>query len=476
VRRSTVSWGAVLLTMVAVTGACGGSTTSARRTPSSTAAGKTSSTAHAPAANPNACGLARLRAAHKPVEITMWYEFPPGGRTEIEKLAAEFNSSQHDVHVRLVDQVTYEDMLPKYRAGLQTGDLPDLVQGDNMTLQTIVDSRHIVPVEACVKADHYDLADFLPRAIAAYRVGNTLQALPWNVSNPILIFDATLFRKAGLDPAKPPTTLAGIKAASQQIVDRGVAKHGIALPRKAYLIEHMLAKSDVLFVDHGNGRTGRAARSLLDGAVGREAFTWWDDMVRSGLALDTGTDQSAHLLALGNGNAAMTIEGSGVLGPIRGVLESGQYKGAQIAAGPMPSPRSGGGVSVGDGALFLVNTKPERVAAAWKFARFLEEPHNVARIAAAGGYVPVRRSAVDDEVLASTWRAYPSFRVAYDQLLAGPNDSATAGPVIGDYQGVRNEVVNALAAMLTGRASPTEAVKQAARGATARLQEYNGRL
>ena len=45
-------------------------------------------------------------------------------------------------------------------------------------------------------------------------------------------------------------------------------------------------------------------------------------------------------------------------------------------------------------------------------------------------------------VVQDRWAKDPNYRVAYDQLLAGPTTPATTGPVIGDFLGVRAAVVD----------------------------------
>ena len=69
-------------------------------------------------------------------------------------------------------------------------------------------------------------------------------------------------------------------------------------------------------------------------------WKWWNQMVKSGLALNTGADPNSidHLLAIGTGNTAMTFEASGVIGPVEAVFSSGQYKGTQIATAPLSRP------------------------------------------------------------------------------------------------------------------------------------------
>jgi sn-glycerol 3-phosphate transport system substrate-binding protein len=427
------------------------------------------------------CPVHALDKAKKPVEITFWHSHARSNEEVLESLVDQFEGANPDIDVKLVNQTTYPDTLDKYRAGLSTGDLPDVVQMEETVVQSLVDSKSTVPIGACAKADKYPLDDFLPRAIEYFTLDGQLQAMPWTISNPILYYDMALFRKAGLDPEKPPATLDEVREYSQKIVDSGAAPHGIALPARDYLNEFFYAKAGQEYVNHGNGRKSRATKALLDNKTGRAVWTWWKDMEDSGLLLNTGTNRESidHLLAMGNGDAAMTIEASGGLGPVFDVLSTGQYDHVEPGVGPMPSLKPGGGVPVGDGALWMAKaSSPEKKAAAWKLVKFFSEPAQQAAFAigSKGGYIPIRRSALDDPALQALWAENPALRVPYDQLESGPTNAATVGSVIGDYQGVRDAVAEGLTRMFAEGVSPKQALAGAQKQADAAIQAYNDRL
>jgi sn-glycerol 3-phosphate transport system substrate-binding protein len=334
-------------------------------------------------------------------------------------------------------------------------------------------------MQACVDADHYSLTDFVPRALAYYSTAGVLRAMPWNVSNPVLFYDASAFRKAGLDPNKPPRTFAEIEAESRKIVASGAAKHGIALRVEPYIFEYLNAKSGGTLVNNGNGRTARATAATIDTPVANAIWTWWKHMVQSGLALNTGSAPGNidHLLAVGNHDAAMTFEASGVLGTVRQVLQSGEFKGVQVMAAPLPELQVGGGVPVGDGALWIPkNIAPEKRAAAWQLVKYLSSREQQAALSIAGGYAPTRKSAALQPALRAEWQSDPSFRAGYDQLLSGTVSAANTGSLIGDYQGVRASVKDGLSAMLMQNLTPEQALQLAQREATQKIQSYNTRV
>jgi len=431
-----------------------------------------------------ACPLAALRAAKKPVQITYWHAMPRANEVELKKLTAQFNAQQRDVHVNLSASASYTDNFTRFKAGLSTGALPDLMQGEDASLQAMIDSRTILPAASCIKADGANTSDLVPRVVAYYSVSNVLYPMPFNNSNPILYYNKRVFSRAGLDPNRPPTTFAEVEADSRKIVQSGAAPYGLALKTDSWIVEHWLAKAGHTIVDNDNGRSARATKVTFNDATGVSLFRWLDDMVKSKTVLSTGSGDNNidHYLAVGNGRAAMTIDTSAALGTITGLFAAGQFKNVELGAGAMPGPNSpNGSVLVGGAANYIVNkSAPEKQAAAYEFAKFLASAKIQSDWAAATGYVPVSKTAATLSPLAEKYAQQPDYKVAYDQLLAGPVNVATAGPVIGAYgsntQGVRGAIVDAIARMLDGKLTPAQAVAAAATAADAAIAEYNSRI
>jgi len=429
-----------------------------------------------------ACPLSALTSATKPVQVVYWHAMTRANEDELKKLTEAFNAQQHDVHVTLSAAANYTDNFTRFKAGLSTGVLPDLMQGEETSTQAMIDSQAVLPVASCIAADHASTADLIPRVLAYYSVKGVLWPMPFNNSNPVLYYNKKAFEKAGLDPNKPPVTLDAVKADSQQIVHSGAAPFGLALKTDSWYFEHWLAKAGHTLVNNGNGRTARATAVTFDDPTGISLFQWIDDMMTSKLALSTGTSDLDHYLAVANGRAAMTIDTSAALGTITQLFAAGQYQNVQLGVGRMPGPTSpAGGVLVGGAANYVVSrSSPAKQAAAYEFAKYLVSPRVQSEWAAATGYTPVSASAASMAPLAQTYAQQPEYKVAYDQLLAGAENDATAGPVIGAYgakgSGVRGAIIDAISKVVDRRSTPQQAAHDAAAQANAAIEEYNGRV
>ena len=232
----------------------------------------------------------------------------------------------------------------------------------------------------------------------------TQYAMPFNTSGPVLFYNKKAFTAAGLDPDKPPTTLAEVRAAAEKLKANGVeAPLGLKTdPDLRRAVDARMANR--LFANNGNGRRSRATKAVFDAATGRQIFSWMDGMVKDGLAAtnaDLGTgSRSTTCSGSAAASHAMAFDTSAALGTIKSVLAAGNDPNVELGVAPHAGPGAGsrrGGVFNQGGELFMVNkSAPEKQAAAWKFLKFLAEPENVTTWAIGTGYIPIRKSSADE--------------------------------------------------------------------------------
>jgi sn-glycerol 3-phosphate transport system substrate-binding protein len=433
------------------------------------------------AVNSTSCPLTALKKAGTPVEITMWHSMPRANGETLQKLTDAFNSSQSDVKVNLVNQIDYVQTFNKYKAGLSSGDLPDIVQLQESDQQQMIDTQTVLPASVCAKADKYSFSDFLPRVISYFTVQGTQYAMPFNTSGPVLYYNKKAFTAAGLDPNNPPKTLDDVRAAAEKLKANGVSAP-LGLKTEPGYFEHWRALANKTYVNNSNGRKARATKTVYDDATGRQIFTWLSGMVKDGLATtnpDTGTGVFDNLLGIQSGSHAMAFETSAALGTISSVLAGGNVPNVELGVAPFPAPTSTakGGVSVSGGELFIVNkSSPAKQAAAWKFLKFLDQPDSLTTWAIGTGYLPIRKAAADSAAMQQYWAQNPSYKVAYDQLASGPVNVATSGSVIGNYTGARDALRDAENSMFLEGQDPKSALKEASSNATTAIDDYNAKI
>lgn len=439
-----------------------------------------------PLAELPACPVDALAAADGPVEITFWHGLNADNEDAINRVTEEYNASQDRVRVVPQNQGSYEETIDKYYQSSQDS-RPDVVMFPEYMVQQTADSESVIPVGACMEASGFDTSQFQQSALAAYTAGGVQWGMPFNVSNPVLYYNRSVFEAAGLDPDTPPASLEELREYSQTIVDSGAATYGIALDTGSdsgggWFIEQWFANAGEFYADNGNGRLAPATKVLYDGPAGVELLTFVQQLLEDGLAFNVGDNASGsdNFLKLADRNepAAMTIGTSAGLGTVLNVARGGLIPGItddDIGIGPLPGPGPMPTALIGGASLYVVDGHgDETTAAAWDFVQYLVSPEVQSLWATLTGYVPVRSDALDVEPVASVYRDDPRFRVAYDQLVGTPDDYALQGPILGPQREVRNVTARAVAEIFAG-ADVQTTLSAAAAQANALIADYNAR-
>jgi ABC-type glycerol-3-phosphate transport system substrate-binding protein len=165
--------------------------------------------APAPTAEPQATA-AEAQPTQPPaaeaVNIDFWYAMSGHNGEVIEELVKRFNESQSEVVVTATYQGSYDDAINKLKAGLQSKDVPAVVQVYDIGTRLLIDLNVITPMQDFIDAEGFDIADIEPNVANYYSVDGRLQSMPFNTSNPVLYYNKDLFKAAGLDPEKAPRT------------------------------------------------------------------------------------------------------------------------------------------------------------------------------------------------------------------------------------------------------------------------------
>ena len=446
--------------------------------------------------DPATCPIDALAEADGPVEINLWF----GGLVEppvnvMTDLVEEFNASQDEVVVTADNQgVAYAEVMRKYRGASATpAQLPDIIYLEDTTLGEMVDKGQVLPAEACMVADDYDLEQITASARAAYTVDDVFYPGYMNVSSPILYFNKAHLTEAGLDPAAAPTTLAEIEEVARTLKEKGVSDKPLSFLANQWFFNTWVVGAGDDIVNNDNGRSEPATEATFDTESALEVLTWLDRMNEDGLLNPfPRTDGSIdHYLAVVTEASSMIVETSTASGTIAAALggeisasengidlDAAALSGANLvpASAQLPGVSAPGQVYASGGAFFMLNTGSDaEQAAAWEYMKFLLKPENAKRWHIEGGYIPVVKEAINDpEVLEFQRNELEGvlLKPSVEQLSAADPDRVS--PLIGPNTDFEKIVQGAMERVLFEDADPAEALSQAEAEATALLEDYNG--
>ena len=331
-----------------------------------------------------------------------------------KNLVAQFEREHPNIHVDAVPpQGGSNEIAQSVQRQVVAGNPPDVGQLTFADLRYAASDLGAQPLDKLVgRTEVQNLLTagphpYAPRAAVLGDVNGTTYGIPYVFSTPMLFINADLFRKAGLDPAKLPTTW------------DEVAKDAAAIAR----VPGTSGGAYVACLDGPSGGdwclTGivRSADGRLLSQDGK-TISWADpNSVRAFTGLQQIAQAGPNALPNLSGNDAQDAFLRGNLGML---LTSAALQGAilkssagkwQAAAAPMPGFGTTPAVPTNSGsALFILTKDPAKQRAAWELIKFLTSAQSETTITANIGYVPLRASLIDDPAyLKSFADAHPDF-------------------------------------------------------------------
>jgi sn-glycerol 3-phosphate transport system substrate-binding protein len=417
-------------------------------------------------------------AAAEPVKIDFWFAMSGHNGEVTQELVDRFNSSQNEVFVTATYQGSYDDAINKLKAGLQSKDVPAVVQVYDIGTRLLIDLNVVAPVQDFIDREGFDISDIEPGVANYYSVDGKLYSMPFNTSNPVLYYNKDLFKEAGLDPEKAPRTWAEVAEYSRKLTKKDssgqVTQYGCAFALYGWFVEQFIAVQGGYYVNNENGRAARATEAAFNGPEGVALLEWWKSMIDEGICANLGRQTADTKKAFDSGVAAMTLDSTAGL---RDRIDAAEGK-FEVGVGFLPRAKEEdyqtAGTIIGGASVWILNLRPpEEQEAAWKFVKFLSSADSQAYWHINTGYYPINSKGYNhpDDV---AWREkYPQFQVAVDQLHEAPISNVTAGGLIGVFPEARQTVETALEECFAGAATAQEALDKAAQSVTQAIQDYN---
>ncbi|MFA6690024.1 MAG: ABC transporter substrate-binding protein [Sphaerochaetaceae bacterium] len=409
-----------------------------------------------------------------PVKITFWHAMGGVNGEAIAAMVDEFNKqNEGKIQVTYEYQGNYDDEFAKIQAS--GGNYPcDIIQVYDIGTRYMIDSGWILPVQEYITKDNYDIGQIEPNIAAYYTVDGTLYSMPFNSSTPVLYYNKTAFEEAGID--KVPTCFEDIYEIAEKLKvvnpDGTVKRYGFGMGNYGWFFEQWIGKMGLHYVNNNNGR-GKDYATAVEfdkNGGGLQILNVWDKVLKEGIApyLNMGNDDAKA--AFISGQICMTLESTAALKSL--ILNVGDK--FEIGVGYFPSINKNdvGGVSVGGGSLWMMNTGDQRRQdATWQFLKFMISPEMQATWNAKTGYFPVTVAAAQTETFKKNIAQYPQFQVAIDQL----HDSAPqyAGALLSVFSEARQTVQNYIARLANKEVNPQQALDGMAKDINKAIETYN---
>jgi sn-glycerol 3-phosphate transport system substrate-binding protein len=281
-------------------------------------------------------------------------------------------------------------------------------------------------------------------------------SFPYNSSSPILFYNKAIFRRAGLDPDKPPATWPEVWQQARRIVGARAALCGYTSTWIAWIhLENFAAWNNLPYATQENGLAGLDIELLINAPPFVRHMQEIADLAGEGVFRYGGRTLEAKNLFM-SGECGILTESSGGLGDI---VESG----IDFGTGPLPyEPNTDGAPqnTIPGGAslwVFAGHPKSDYVGVA-RFFEFMSRTEVQSRLHQVSGYLPVTMASYEATKAAGYYEANPGLEQPILQMIGKEPTENSRGvravnlPELRDIQDEEFEV------MLTGQQSARQAL------------------
>lgn len=363
----------------------------------------------------------------------------------INALAEAFNESQQDYQVVPQYVGNYQEASVRLVSAIGTAREPVLFDAEGTIFVRLAEDGAIASLrqQAASLEDTFidDMYDILWRygELHGERYG-----LPWNLSMPVLVYNADLLRQRGVDP---PSSWEEFEAAAERLTTRQT--RGYINVSAAFIFETMVTtRGGRIVTDDG--------RPNFDSPEALEALTMLKRISDRGHAINRSFAELDVALV-----DFVRTRGMMAFSSLAFWTQGERFNVAfNASVAPVPTGESRDVPIMGGQLVVMANSSPAQQQGAFEFWRFMMESENMAQWVRASYFLPVTRSAT--ELLEPWFAEDPIRRAALDQL-----EHATLRPRVGGYAIWQGYLEEAIERVVKGGADPQAALSEAQRRAEA---------
>ena len=375
--------------------------------------------------------------------LSMWVR--ASGANAAQRLTDLWNTGHADKIALTV--IPDNQVVSKLATGVKAGDVPDLVSFDLIYMPDFMRAGLLTDITDSMKADpNFGKVAKAFSDLATYKGRMFGTGFTPDVS--IIIYNKDLFRKAGLDPNKPPTTWEELQAVAQKATLKNaqgqVTSWGLTIPDDIWLA--------MCFIYQNGGRVSSAdfKKAYLGEKATIEAVQFWTDLANKYKVMPRHRTFPISVQDFAAGNTAMLIHSTGNL---RFVSDSAKF---EWGTAFLPTHKKQAVAIGGAGFYIFKKASKEKQEAAWQFIKFATSAEMQARWNIGSGYIATRKSSFELPIMKEYTAKLPQALVARDQIPYALPEMSTH-----DNWKMRNIFVTTFQEILDEKYTPEEGMKKA---------------
>jgi len=419
--------------------------------------------------------LLTARAAVAQIEIHWWHAMTGANNDLIVKLANDFNASQSEYKVIPSYKGSYPDTMNAGIAAFRAGQAPHILQVFEVGTATMMAAgRAIKPVYQLMEeaGEKFDPQAYLPTVTGYYSTSKgEMLSLPFNSSSTVMWYNKDSFRKAGLDPDKPPKTWPEVFEAAKKLKAAGHPECGFSTAWVTWVnIEQLAAWHNVPLATKANGMDGFDTELVFNGPLHVRHLENLIELQKDKTYSYSGRTNTGEG-RFTSGKCPIFLTSSGFFANVRANAKF------DFGNAPMPYypdvPGAPQNSIIGGASLWVMGGKtPEEYKGVAKFFAFLSDTDRQVEIHTKSGYLPITKAAYEKAKASGFYEKYPYLETPLLQLTNKEPTENSRGLRLGNLVQIRDVWAEEIEAALAGKKTAKQALDDAVARGNAILRQF----
>ena len=408
-------------------------------------------------------------------EIQWWHAMTGANNEAVVKLANDFNAAQKEFKVVASYRGSYPDTLNAGIAAFRAGQAPHILQVFEVGTATMMAATGAVkPVHVLMKeaGETFDPKAYLPTVTGYYSTSKgEMLSMPFNSSSTVMWYNKDAFRKAGLDPDKPPRTWPEVFAAAKKLKAAGHPNCGFGNAWVTWVnVEQFSAWHNLPLSTKANGMDGFDTVLKFNSPMHVKHL---ENLVE--LQKDKTYDYSGRTNTgegrFTSGECAIFLTSTGFYGSIKA---NAKFEFANAAMPYYPEVAEAPQNSIiGGASLWVMGGKsPQEYKGVAKFFTYLSNTDLQVDLHKRLGYLPITKAAYEKTKASGFYKEFPYLETALLELTNKPPTENSRGLRLGNMVQLRDVWAEEFEAALAGKKTAKQALDDAVSRGNAMLRQF----
>ena len=383
--------------------------------------------------------------------ISIWMGYTGAERTEFNHLISDYQKAHPGVTVSVL-YVNNDTTLPKVLTAVRGGTPPDIAYLYGSWAPNVAKIPQVVNLTGVVNRPGVNWSDFWTGERDVATVNGKVIGIPALVDNLAVVYNKTLFAKAGLAPPGPNWTWPQFVSDARKLTNPSIKQYGTAYVTPG--TEDTVWHWEVLLWEAGGSILNPSnTKAAFNSPAGLSALSTLRTMAVTDHSMYLDPTDSPYATLFNSGRIGMLVTGPWDLSAFPHV----KY-GVQVMPA-FPGTNGGHQTISGPDNWVIFNNGAAQVSAAEKFLLWLTAPAQARAFSLATGDLPIRASVAN----------FPGFDAQMNHALPGVStfianlgNVRQARPQIATYPQISQVLGTMIVSVLLGKSTPQAALAQAA--------------